>query len=123
MKKFGYILATCLLSLIAFCVWCLQMHNRAEVHNSSGRTVEHIQLDLHGHDGDWTFTKRVETLKPGHSVRVRHHQTDLTAELRFEIDGKKVDYKEGYIDLWSGEGWRFDIQADGSVKAGYDSQN
>ena len=29
---------------------------------------------------------------------------------------------ENYIDLWRGEGWLFDIQPDGSIKAGHDKQ-
>ena len=34
--------------------------------------------------------------------------------------GQEYEHVEDYIDLWTGEGWVFDIQPDGTVASGYD---
>jgi hypothetical protein len=90
-----------------------------EIRNSSGQTVTDVVLELRDTQTDWSVTKRVATLKPGESVRVRHTHRDTKAVVTFAVAGRSFRHDEGYIDLWTGEGWRFDIQPGGVVTSGY----
>ena len=90
-----------------------------DIRNLSGETITDVMLQLHDHQTDWAITKRIATLKPGESLRVRHWHHDTRAVVEFVIAGQKFRHEEASIDLWSGEGWRFDIQPSGTVSSGY----
>ena len=92
---------------------------RTEIRNLSGQTVTDVVLELRDTQTDWSITKRTTTLKPGESLRVRHTHRDTKAVVTFAIAGRSFRHDEGYIDLWTGEGWRFDIQPGGAVTSGY----
>lgn len=109
-----------LLLVLACGLFFLGRSERTELRNLSGQTITNVVLELRDFDGDWSVTKRKTSLKPGASLRVRHSHTDTKAEVTFAIAGRAFRHKEEYIDLWTGEGWRFDIQPDGKVVAGYD---
>jgi hypothetical protein len=94
--------------------------DHTDIRNLSGQTVTDVVLQLRDHQTDWAITKRVASLKPGESLRVRHSHNDTRAVVEFAIAGRSIRHEEGYIDLWTGEGWCFDIQPDGSVTSGYD---
>jgi hypothetical protein len=94
--------------------------NHTDIRNLSGQTVNDVVLKLRDHQTDWAVTKRVASLRPGESLRVRHSHNDTRAVVEFAIAGRSFRHEEGYIDLWTGEGWRFDIHPNGTVTAGYD---
>ena len=94
--------------------------NRTIVRNSSGAQVRDLVLVLRELDGKRRLEKKLEILEPGASFTVRHGKNDTRAGLRYVIGGTLREHKENYIDLWTGEGWVFDIQADGTVRSGYD---
>jgi hypothetical protein len=94
--------------------------NVTEVHNLSGQTLTGVVLQLHDDKTDWTVTKRVGNLKPGEILRIRHTHNDTKAVVGFDLAGQRFRHVEPYIDLWTGEVWRFDIQADGVVTSGHD---
>lgn len=91
----------------------------AEIRNLSGQTVTDVVLELRDTQTAWSVTKRTATLKPGEILRVRHTHRDTKAVVTFAVAGRKCRHEEGYIDLWTGEGWRFDIQPGGAVTSGY----
>jgi hypothetical protein len=93
---------------------------RTEVRNLSGQTITNVVLELRDFRGDWLITKRVASLQPGGSLRVRHSHRDSKAVVTFAIADRTFRHEEPYIDLWTGEGWRFDVHADGTVARGYD---
>jgi hypothetical protein len=95
--------------------------NYTEIRNLSGQMVTDVVLELRDHQTEWAVTERVASLRPGGLVRIRHSHSDTSAVLQFGIGGQRFRHDDGYIDLWAGEGWRFDIQPDGTVKSGYHS--
>ena len=54
---------------------------------------------------------------------VRHRFHHPRGALAFTLRGSKRETKRFSLDLWTGEGWIFEIQPDGSVKEGYDHPN
>src|SRR4051812_16042182 len=86
-----------------------------DIRNLSGETVTDVVLKLRDHQTDWAVTKRVASLKPGEYLRVHHLHNDTRAVVEFAIAGRSFRHEQGYIDLWTGEGWRFHIQKDGTV--------
>lgn len=109
-----------LLLVLACGLFFLGRPERTEIRNLSGLTITNVVLELRDYRSDWSVIKRKTSLKPGASLRVRHSHTDIKAVVTFAIAGRAFRDEEGYIDLWTGEGWRFDIQPDGKVVAGYD---
>jgi hypothetical protein len=103
----------------AFAVSFLLFPDHTDVRNLSGQTVTCVVLRLQGHQTDWTVIRKVASLKAGESISIRHSHKNTKAVVEFTISGKKVRYEEGYIDLWTGEGWVFGIQPDGTVTSGY----
>jgi|GEM_PF-2120401 len=93
---------------------------RTEIRNLSGKTITEAVLKLRDIQTDWSVTKRAATLKPGESLRIRHTHRDTKAVVTFVVAGRSYRHEDGYIDLWTGEGWRFDIQPDGEVVSGHD---
>lgn len=93
--------------------------NRLVVRNASGRPLARVELCFGPARGESTL-RRLETLGPGECLVLRHGINDLGASLRFDWDGSPRGVEADYIDLWTGEGWVFEVQADGSVKQGYD---
>ena len=93
---------------------------RTEVRNLSGQTITDVVLELRDFKTHWSITKRTASLKPGESLRVRHSHRDSKAVVTLAIAGRSFRHEEGCIDLWTGEGWRFDIQPGGTIAAGYD---
>ncbi|MBL9170848.1 MAG: hypothetical protein JNN07_24160 [Verrucomicrobiales bacterium] len=117
---------TTLLVLAAFGVFLFVWPpDHTEVRNQSGQTVTDVVLQLRDHNSNssWGVTRRAATLEPGESLRVRHSHNDSTAVVEFGLGGRRFRHDNGYVDLWAGEGYRFDIQPDGSVKAGYDHRD
>jgi hypothetical protein len=82
--------------------------------------VTDVVLEVRDTQTDWSVTERVPTLKPGESVRVRHTHRDTKAVVTFALAGQSFRHDEAYIDLWTGEGWRFDIKPGGVVTSGSD---
>ena len=114
-----------LLVLAAFVVFvCIWPPNHTEVRNLRGRAVTEVVLQLRDHNisSSWGVIKRTATLEPGESLRVRHTHNDTTVVVEFVLGGRTFRHDEGYVDLWTGEGYRFDIQPDGTVKSGYDHE-
>jgi len=107
---------------IAVVVHSLIYPNRVLIRNSSGARVQDVKLVLRAKDGDWTMSRRMSNLSPGETVAFRHGEHDTSAALEFRIGDRTYEYEEGYIDLWTGEGWVFDIQSDGTVRGSYDHQ-
>jgi hypothetical protein len=102
-------------------IWQPWRYNRALIRNSSGVQVRDVVLVLREYDGEWSLQRRAATLNPGESITIRHGKNDLKAHLQYVIRGREHEHTEKYIDLWTGEGWVFDIQPDGTVVSGYDS--
>jgi len=100
-----------------------RVNERTEIRNSSGQTITNVVLELCDIQTAWSVTKSVRALGPGESVRVYHTHRDTKAVVTFALAGRKLRHDEAYIDLWTGEGWRFDIQPDGTVASGYDSSH
>lgn len=96
-----------------------QVTEHTEIRNLSGQTITDVVLELRDTQTAWSVTKRTATLKPGESLRVRHTHRDTKAVVTFVVAGRSFRHDEGYVDLWTGEGWRFDIQPDGAVTSGY----
>jgi hypothetical protein len=95
--------------------------DHTEVRNLSGQSLTNVVLELRDHQrSDWRASRRVAVLRPGESFRIRHSHNDTSAVVEFALGGQRFRHEEGYIDLWTGEGWRFDIQSNGTVKAEYD---
>jgi len=115
-------LATALLLPVACSVFIVRSTtDRTEVRNLSGQTVRDVVLEVHDHyRNNWSLTRRTASLKPGESLRVRHSHRDTKAVVTFAIAGRSFRHEERYIDLWTGECWRFDIQPGGKVAGGYD---
>jgi hypothetical protein len=93
--------------------------NYTDIRNVCGKTVTDVVLQLQDHQTEWTVSKRVARLEPGESLRVYHSHNDTRAIVEFAIAGRRFRHQERYIDLWTGEGWCFDIQPDGTVSSGY----
>jgi hypothetical protein len=91
-----------------------------DIRNLSGQTVTDVVLEIRDHQTAWPLTKRAPSLRPGESLRVRHTHRDTKAIVTFAVAGRSFRHDGAYIDLWTGEGWRFDIQSDGTVMSGYD---
>ena len=110
------------LGLIGLGLWFTFFPNQTIVRNCSGKEVHDLILVIRELHGDWNVERRLDTLEPGARLIVRHSKNDTRAELRYVFEGTLREHEEGYIDLWRGEGWLFDIQADGTVHShsGYD---
>ena len=117
-----FLFAGAALLLVAACsVFVVRLGTeRTEIRNLSGQIATDVVMELHGYRADGSVTKRTGSLKPGESLRVRHTHRDSKAVVTFAIAGQSFRHEEGYIDLWTGEGWRFDIQPGGAVTSGYD---
>lgn len=92
---------------------------QTEICNSSGQTVTDVVLELRDTQTAWFVTKRLASPKPGESLRVRHTHRDTKAVVTFAVAGRSFRHDEGYIELWTGAGYRFDIQPGGAVRSGY----
>src|SRR5258708_7750674 len=71
--------------------------DHTDIRNLSGQTVTDVVLKLRDHQTDWAVTKRVASLKPGESLRVRHSHNDTKAVVEFAIAGRSFRHEEGYI--------------------------
>jgi len=107
---------------IAFVIHNLIYPNRVLIRNSSGARVQDVKLILRAKSGNWTMARRITKLSPGETVAFRHGENDTSAALEFRVGDTVHEYEEAYIDLWTGEGWVFDIQSDRTVKGFYDHQ-
>jgi hypothetical protein len=98
--------------------WLTVPANRFIIRNASGVDLDNVKLTIgYGSDNkSWTMPR----LMAGSSETMIHEFNDLSAGLTFEIDGAERRFDNGHIDLWTGEGWVFEIQPDGSVKEEYD---
>jgi hypothetical protein len=94
--------------------------NRLMIRNSSGASVVNVRLVLSRTNGDVYFIREIPLLEPGELISYRHGLNDSSAEIRFDIAGSSHSYREKVIDLWTGEGWVFDVQPDGHVRSWYD---
>jgi hypothetical protein len=114
------IAVTILFGLGIFPVLFIAWPDHTDVRNLSGQTVTNVVFELRDYQTDWFVTRHIASLRPGGSIRIRHWHNDTKAVLQFGIAGRRFRHEEGYMDLWTGEGWRFDIQPDGTVESGYD---
>lgn len=120
MKSKALIATATLLVLVAFAVFFFAWYpNHTEVRNMSGRTITDVVLELRDRRTDWAVGKTAATLSPGEGVKIRHSHNDATAVIQFGMDGQRFRYEEA-IELWTGEGWRSDIQPDGTLKSRHD---
>ena len=102
------------------CVYWFGLTNRTSVRNSAGGDIRNVELVLEEHNGKRRTSRTVALLKQGESFTVRHSIRDLTVRLMFLMDGQSHTHIDGYVDLWTGEGWILDIQPSGDVRSGYD---
>ena len=116
-----------LVVLVAFAACCWPgwlsarvVGHRIEVHNSSGEAVDGVSLAINELGGGVVVQRGGVRLEPGESLVVYHLRNDTSARLRFTAAGREVVHTEGYMDLWTGEGWKFVIEAGGSVRSWYD---
>jgi hypothetical protein len=93
--------------------------NRIVIRNYSDVEVRNIRIIL-AYTGSAPLTRSVASLPSGQAHVVHHHFHDSRASLEFEWGTQSKSLEVPYIDLWTGEGWVFEIQPDGSVKQGYD---
>lgn len=95
--------------------------NRVWVLNSTGVAVTDLVLDLSVDADDWRMTMKAESLEPGDSLLMRHGRNDFASVLRFRLAGEQYEHRHAAIDLWTGDGWRFEIMSGGAVRSGYDA--
>lgn len=120
MKKVIIVTSSIVVIAVAvLCVYELYLVNRLIVRNSSGVDVKDVTLSVEDLGGKWHASKSATLLKPGASLIIRHSKNDTTAKLAYTINGTSRVYEQKYIDLWTGEGWLFDIQPDGSIRGTY----
>jgi hypothetical protein len=103
-------------------VWFLAASSRMKVvvRNGGESEIRNVHLVLRDLDGVWMIEREAAILAPGEEIVIGHRQTDLRAESTFtNATGRECVHREGYIDLWTGEGWLIEIQPDGTVKSGY----
>lgn len=119
-SKILWLVAVAVVLVVATSLFLLRrVTEHTEIRNLSGQTVTDVVLELRDTQTAWSVTKRTATLKPGESLRVRHTHRDTKAVVTFTVAGRSFRHDEGYVDLWTGEGWRFDIQPGGAVTSGY----
>jgi hypothetical protein len=94
--------------------------NRVIVRNSTGKGMTEILLDLRRYKGDASVSERASSLPPGESLVVEHPMLDLSVQLSYRIGDTPYEHSEAYVDLWAGEGWLLDVQADGTVVSKHD---
>lgn len=130
----GCLLLVLLLSLAGafFLAWLANYGARMTVRNSSGSRVDDLQVTLQvfyhvarpkGSGPPYSETHTTPTLTAGDAFAVRHGLSDFSTKLRFSLAGRAYEYEEEYIDLWTGEGWVFEIQENGAVSSSYDYPN
>ncbi len=96
--------------------------NRALVRNSSGVGIHQVRLELRDLQDKPFLDERIGDLLPGQQVIFQHQQNASKAHLTFLLEGKIHEFDEPYIDLWTGEGWLFDVLPGGEIRTGYDPQ-
>src|SRR4029453_16517487 len=107
------------LSLLVMCQSDGRRSNRIVIRNYSGVEVRNIRVVL-AYPGSEPFARSLASLRSGQAHVIHHHFNDSRASLEFEWGTQSKSLEVPYIDLWTGEGWVFEIQPDGSVKQGYD---
>lgn len=114
------VLATGLALLVLLAVGVYRgTRQRFIVRNQSGAVLSDVQLRVeHPVDARIVLDEQIERIPDGESVQFRAWAPDSRAVLTFTIGGERRRHENGYIDLWAGEGWVFDVAADGSVVAG-----
>lgn len=99
----------------------LRTMNKTIIVNQSGTSLDDVHLILRSANGNKTVVHHVPPLEAGQSVVVRHRMNDSSVELNFSLKGKTFQHKEPYVDLWTGEGWILQVEAEGTVTSGYES--
>jgi hypothetical protein len=102
---------------IPFLLWT---DNWASIVNVSGEDLKDLRLDLKDVQGNVVLAERIDRLPPGESVSFRHRAHDTRAQLRFVASGREFQHSEVSIDLWTGEGWVFEVRSGGQVASGYE---
>jgi hypothetical protein len=90
--------------------------HRFIVRNQSGAVLTDVRLFV-GYGAKAVLDERIERIPAGETVELRAWAPDSRAVLTFTIGGEERRHEDSYIDLWAGEGWVFDVAADGSVVA------
>jgi hypothetical protein len=109
----GSLLTICVLGY--FTVYRARAIHHIEVRNVAGQRVTDLVVQLRDVQSSWAMTRKVASLEPGEIFRIRHARNDTSAGIEFAIAGQKFRHEQEYIDLWTGEGWRFDLQSNGVV--------
>lgn len=115
--------AAIILIIAAACgaaAWWMRFSNRLLLRNASGAALGEIHVVARHLDGRVAIDRTVASLAAGSSATIRHALNDSRVTLEFQMLGAVRHLDLGYIDLWKGEGWVIEIQADGSVQQGYD---
>ena len=92
--------------------------NKIILKNSSNDKIFDIRLNLQSLNGKWSENLSIDVLDHGDKFVFRHNQNDLRVKFNYVIKDK-IYFEEKYIDLWSGEGYMFEIQTDGSIISGH----
>lgn len=96
-----------------------QTSNAYIVTNNSQKPLQNLRLKVVDMNQKPLYDQTRTTLYPGESWILKTSVHDSRATLTFELDLQPYSYDEPYIDFWTGEGWEFSVQSDGSVQTHY----
>jgi hypothetical protein len=88
------------------------------VRNDSAKTLSDLEVGL-SYSGGPSKVKHLDRLKPRGACRMRAEAEVVQVRITFVLDGRTHVHEEQF-DLWRGETYSFEIEADGSVRSGYD---
>jgi hypothetical protein len=114
------LITTLFVIVLVFGSWIVLTSNRLIVRNDSGQPLQKVSLVLRDTRGTMIKRKTNVSLESGKTIVIRHRRNDSNATLSFELAGKTINYEEGYIDLWTGEGWILNVQPGGVIQGKYE---
>jgi hypothetical protein len=105
------------------CYFVFPGAHRITVQNASGVPVKNVVLTISRRDGTVFLQRKTAELMPNETLVARHFKNDTQAAVSFEIDGRRFEPEGEVIDLWTGEGWKFEIQRYGGVASGHEQRD
>lgn len=119
-RKATFLILALLAVVAGVCGYYLIHPNRAVIRNRSGAELHDVHLVLRDLQDKVYLEERMDRLAPRDEIVFRHGHNDSRGKLRFLLKDQQHSFDEEYIDLWTGEGWVFEILDDGKVQTNYD---
>ena len=108
------------LTFVWLILWVVARPRWVEVRNSNAEVATNVKLEVWTRGGGKLVARReCARLAPGQKLIVRHWCDGVDAKMWYTLSFGPANYHERSVCGEHGEGWRFDIQPQGTINSWY----